>query len=278
MAKVDKSQYSKAEWQIVREQRRLEKQSKREPQKLEEQTEHNSTAHKPYYVLCVKNGPKYSAEYVNTLARMVARNCTLDYEFVCLTDNDEGIDKSIRIIKLPRRFRTWWAKPYMFSNQLALKGTILYMDLDVVIAGNIDKLFTFSTGSWCVIRDFTRCMRPNWQKYNSSVIRFDYNQLNHLWQDFDKKQNLYERKHYGDQDWLYAVADPKPTLWPDKWIQSWKWEIRKSKQFAPGGTRGNRRFKDIENVVPPEACSITVFHGDPNPELVEDPWVKENWR
>ena len=278
MAKVDKSQYSKAEWRKIREQRRLDKQKRKEHEADPVFKEHMSLDHKPYYVLCVKNGPKYSAEYVNTLARMVERNCTVDYEFVCLTDNPEGIDDNIKVIKLPRQFRTWWAKTYMFSNQLGLKGTILYMDLDVVISGNIDRLFTYSPGNWCIIRDFTRSMRPNWQKYNSSVIRFDYNQLDHLWQDFDKKQNLYERKHYGDQDWLYAVANPKPQLWPDEWIQSWKWEIRKSRQFAPGGTRGKRRFKDVEDVEPPEECCITVFHGDPNPELVEDPWVVQNWK
>ena len=34
------------------------------------------------YVVCLKHGKKYGPEYVNTLAKMVKRNCTLDYEFV----------------------------------------------------------------------------------------------------------------------------------------------------------------------------------------------------
>jgi len=278
LAKIDKSQYSKAEWHKIREQRRFEKQQKQV--KLRETVE-QSEEPKPrtsYFVLCVKNGTKYSARYVNTLYNMVSRNCTLPFEFVCLTDDASGLEENIKTVPLPRQFRGWWAKPYMFSNKLGLKGTILYMDLDVVISGNIDKLFTYHEKDWCVIRDFTRKLRPGWKKYNSSVIRFKYNQLDHLWQDFEKNQNFYERKFHGDQDWLYHVASPKPTLWPDEWIQSWKWEIRKSKQFAPGGTRGNRRFKEIEHVEPPPECSITVFHGDPNPELVEDPWVLNNWR
>jgi len=277
LAKVDKSQYSKAEWKKIREKRRKQKsqQVTEEPAVI---TEKQTVPNHSRYVLCVKNGTKYSADYVNTLYSMVQRNCTLPFQFVCLTDNPEGVHHDIRTIQFDRQFSTWWAKPYMFSNDLGLRGTILYMDLDVVIAGNIDKLFTYEPGKWCVIRDFTRSMRPKWQKYNSSVIRFDYNQLDHLWRDFEKNQKLYQRKHHGDQDWLYTVADVKPALWPDEWIQSWKWEIRKSKQFAPGGTRGKRRFKDIEDVVPPKECCITVFHGDPNPELVEDPWVKQNWR
>ena len=58
---------------------------------------------------------------------------------------------------------------------------------------------------------------------------------------------------------------------------SWKWEIRKNRQFATGGTKGNRKLAEIENVVPrPETC-IAVFHGDPNPANCDDPWVVENW-
>ena len=278
MAKVDKSQYSKAEWQQIRQQRRDEKALKVEdPVRTAPAAAANTTDTK-YHVLCVKHGNKYSAEYVNTLYRMVSRNCSLEFGFVCLTDDASGIDPNITTIPLPRDLKGWWAKPYMFSNDLGLDGVILYMDLDVVIAGNIDKLFTYSPHQWCIIRDFTRALRPNWQKYNSSVIRFQTGQLDHLWQDFKKHRIEYQRKFFGDQDWLYAKASPNPQFWPESWILSWKWEIRKSKQFAPGGRRGSRQFKDVEDVVPRPECCVTVFHGDPNPELVEDPWVKHNWR
>lgn len=272
MSKVDKSQYSKAEWRIIREQRRQEKSAK--------QAEDSYSAPLPsqYNIVCVKHGKKYSAQYVNTLYRMVSRNCSFSFEFVCLTDDTNGLDKNIRTVALPNDLKGWWAKPYVFSNNLGLEGVILYMDLDVVIAGSIDKLFTHSPRQWFIIRDFTRAMRSNWQKYNSSVIRFNAGQLDHLWQDFKQNRIQYQKKYFGDQDWLYAVADPKPQFWPDSWILSWKWEVRKSKQFAPGGRRGFRKFREVESVVPRPECCITVFHGDPNPELVEDPWVKQNWR
>jgi len=273
MAKVDKSQYSKAEWREIKEQRRQEKVAR----KSAESFSAPSTVSE-YYIVCVKHGKKYSAEYVNTLCRMVSRNCSLPFEFVCLTEDTNGLDAHIRTIPLPVDLKGWWAKPYIFSNNLGLNGTILYMDLDVVIAGNIDKLFTYSPPNWFIIRDFTRALRPSWQKYNSSVIRFNSGQLDHLWQDFRANRTQYQRKFFGDQDWLYAVADKKPMFWPESWILSWKWEIRKSRQFAPGGTRGNRRFKDVEDVKPRPECCVTVFHGDPNPELVEDPWVKQNWK
>ena len=234
-----------------------------------------------YYVLCLKHGTKYSADYVNKLYNMVKRNCTLDYDFVCLTDDTNGLNSNILTVPLPEFLSGWWCKPYMFSNQLGLDGTILYLDLDVVIAKNIDHLFLYEPTSWCTIRDFTRKMRPSWQKYNSSVVRFRSNELVSFWKDFEQDQKAIQRRWHGDQDWLYDIATRSKLpakMFPDNWILSWKWEIRRTKDFASGGPRGSRKLRTIEHVTPPNECCITVFHGDPQPHNCDDPWVKENWK
>jgi len=231
-----------------------------------------------YYILCLKHGTKYSSEYVNRLYNMVKRHCTLDFEFVCLTDDSRELNSLIKVKKLPEDLTGWWCKPYMFSNELGLNGTILYLDLDVVIANNIDKLFKHNPNGWSTIRDFTKVMRPNWDRYNSSAIKFNSGSLNYLWEDFKKNKDLIQKKFFGDQDWLYtATHQSNPaTLWPDEWIQSWKWEIRKDRALQ-SGPKGNRKFHKIEDVVPGSECCITVFHGDPNPHNCDDPWVKTNW-
>jgi len=81
------------------------------------------------------------------------------------------------------------------------------------------------------------------------------------------------------------VADTKmpieeflAKLFPDEWILSWKWEIRQTKDLNYNEPRGRRTLRTVENVTPPKDCKICVFHGDPNPEYCQDPWVKENWR
>lgn len=286
MGKIDKSQYTKSQWKAIRERRRLDKQIKREGKRQtplptqsistpQEKTKQNVNLDK-LYILCLKHGSKYSSEYVNRLYKMCKRNCSIDFEFVCLTEDPKDINENITIIPLPQGLEGWWCKPYIFSKDLPLDGTVLYMDLDVVLSGSIDKLFTFEPDRWCIIRDFTRRMRPQWQKYNSSVIRFNKGQLDHLWQEFSRNKLSHMRKHFGDQDFIYEM-DKSAKYWPDKWIMSWKWEIRKSREFAPGGRRGSRKLKNIEDVVPPEECCITVFHGDPNPDNCDDPWVKKNW-
>ena len=47
------------------------------------------------YVVCLKHGKKYGPEYVNALHNMVKRNPPLDYEFVCFTEDTQGIDRAI---------------------------------------------------------------------------------------------------------------------------------------------------------------------------------------
>lgn len=276
MAKLDKSQYTKAEWKIIKEQRRREKFNKKI--KVEEETSSTSiSTSEKNYVLCLKHGTKYSHEYVNKLYSMVDRNITIPYEFVCLTENTHGLHPDIKTIELPSNLQGWWCKPYMFNKDLPLDGNILFMDLDVVIAGNLDKLFSYEPEHWCVIRDFTRAMRPSWNRYNSSVIRFRSGQLGHVWDNFKKDSIRIMRQNHGDQDYLWQ-ADKSAKLWPDEWIQSWKWEIRSDRTFAPGGSKGNKKLRKIENVKPPKNCCITVFHGDPNPHNCDDPWVVDNWK
>lgn len=210
---------------------------------------------------------------------MCKRHCTLDFTFVCLTDDPLDIDPNIMILGLPDNLQGWWCKPYMFSADLPIKGTILYMDLDVVLSSNIDKLITYQPNHWCTIRDFTRAMRPKWPKYNSSIVRFKTGQLDFVWKEYSKDPNIVQKQYFGDQDFLYAATEKhKAMLYPDTWVQSWKWEVRKDRQFAPGGTSGNKKMKTIENVKPRVECCVCVFHGDPNPHNCEDPWVVDNWR
>jgi hypothetical protein len=277
MAKIDKSQYTKEEWRIIKEQRKQEKQQKALAEVVSSSP---PSAKNKYYVLCLKHGTKYSADYVNKLYNMVKRNCTLDYEFVCLTDDARDINPNVKIIPLPGGISGWWCKPYMFSKDLPLNGTVLYMDLDVVIASNIDKLFTYQPHHWCTIRDFTRVMRPKWHKYNSSIVRFKAGELDFVWTEFDKDKIEIQKRLHGDQDWLYEVTHKRQgaMLYPDSWILSWKWEVRKSREFERGGVRGQRKLRMIETVTPRVECCVCVFHGDPNPEHCEDPWVVDNWK
>ena len=227
------------------------------------------------YVACLKWGNKYDHEYVNRLYNMASKNLTIPFEFVCFTENPSGINKNIRIEPLPKLSATgWWYKPYFVGGELPFKGTVLFLDLDVIVFRNIDNLFGYKPGKFCIIRDFNRCMRPTWDRMNSSVFRVEVGMFDQQWQMFKNNVKSETARHRGDQDWMYKHLKGH-EFWPDEWIQSYKWEMRDRHQLKL--INGKRNFVDVATPTVKDQTSIAVFHGDPNPADCKDPWVQKYW-
>lgn len=230
------------------------------------------------YVVCLKYGDKYSAAYVNKLHNMVKRNLTINYEFVCFTENAEGINEEIRIEPLPpHALSGWWFKPYFFDPNLPLKGTILFLDLDMIIFRNIDNLFTHDPNQFYIIRDFNRYAIQNYNKFNSSVFRINTGQHPEVWRNFIANADSIMKRYHGDQDWIRVCITQNFNYWPDEWIQSYKWEMRGRPEFDKL-PKGKRDFKVNGDPVIKKETAIAVFHGDPNPHNCKDQWVIDNWK
>ena len=232
------------------------------------------------YVVCLKYGTKYSAEYVNKLYNGVKRNLTVPFEFVCYTEDKQGIDPAIRIEPIPllAGVTGCWYKPMFFNPELGLNGTILFFDLDVVVFRNIDKLFTYEPMKFCIIRDFNRHVIRNYNKFNSSVFRLNTGMHSEVYTNFMKDPNIPIRRYHGDQDWIrITVSDGTYEYWPDEWIQSYKWEMRSKPKFN-NMPRGHRDFETNGDPVVKNATSVAVFHGDPLMHNCKDPWVNNNWK
>lgn len=234
----------------------------------------------PRYICCLKYGTKYDSKYVNNLYSMVKRHMTLNYNFVCFTENSAGIDPEIHVKPLPivTGIEGWWYKPFFFNPDLGINGTVLFLDLDLVIFENMDKLFEFNPGEFCIIRDFNRIRIKNYDKFNSSVFRLETGQHRHVYDDFIKDPKSHSRRHWGDQDWMRYKIKKDYTYWPDEWIQSYKWEMRGKPNMIIDRLRGGRNFDRPGNPKILPDTSIAVFHGDPNPHKCLDPWVAENWK
>lgn len=228
-------------------------------------------------IVCLKWGEKYSPHYVNVLYSMCKRNSTIPFKFICMTDNDKGLDPNILTKPLPNlKLYGWWLKPYVFCKDNNFESEVLFLDLDLVIHNNFDKLWEYSPGSFCIIRDFTRKINPKWQKYNSSVFRFRPKDYYWIWEDFFTSNKKIVSKHHGDQDYLYSLLQSRVSLWPDEWIQSYKWEMRDRNDVKL--INGRRNFVNIKDPTLIHDNCIAVFHGEPNPHDVKDPWVIENWK
>lgn len=267
---------TKAERKARKQQRRFEKEQATlrkfpTPQNIKEINTKAAT------ILCVRFGNKYPISYVEKLRNMIKRHTTVPYKLVCLTDDPTPID-GVELIgqKNAGYAKGWWHKVHMFDSRLPLSGRILYVDLDIVICGSLDKLLQIEGKIFMGIRDFNRRFHREWKYLNSSVMSWMHGSQEHIYTQFKKDPSLAMRMH-GDQDWTWKCAKDKIKFWPELWIQSYKWEIRDRSELQV--INGVRQFKEQkDSVTIPQDCSIIVFHGDPNPAIVKDKFVVDNWK
>ncbi len=228
-------------------------------------------------VVCVKWGTKYPSYYVNNLYYMVERRLTVPHRFICFTDDIAGLDPNIET----RPFENgalvgWWQKLTLFKETVSdLTGTILFLDLDVVILQNIDELATLPGNGLFAIREFALKKKfglrlfPN-KGINSSVMKFDIGSLSFVWDMFEMHKDQALAMH-GDQDWISHCLLEKGVdinYWPSGWCYSFKWGTNFLK---------NRFFDRDKNAIPADG-KICIFHGDPNPHECDGlEWVKSNW-
>lgn len=229
------------------------------------------------WLVCLKHGNKYSHTYVNKLYNMAKRHSTIPFGFACITEDANGLDPNIKIIPCPKHSQLsgWWYKPWVFSKELPLEGTILFFDLDIVVIKNIDELWNYHNNQFCIIRDFNRSTIHSWNKFNSSIFKFQKGQFSFVWENLIRDIGITKKLH-GDQDWIFNQIKSDFKFWPDEWIQSYKWEVRNRQDVIRDGLK--RKFKDIANPTVKPETKILVFHGDPKPSEVQDPIIVDNWR
>ena len=217
---------------------------------------------------CVCYGEKYSVEYVQKLYNMVQRNTTLEHNFFIFTDNMEmEIDGNVNIRTFPMvDLKGWWNKMQLFHPGV-IEGDTLYMDLDVVITGNIDCFFTHEPEADFVgMNDFN----PQTGIFNSSVFRFKPEAMkDKLWQPFIKARDNWMRMA-GDQNVISDIIlkHKETRSFPDSWTQSYKWYDRSGTRYHKGKWTFEHNGESL----------VTVFHGEPNPHQSEQDWVKNAWK
>ena len=174
--------------------------------------------------VCVCTGNKYPPSYVNTLYNMVERNST-DVKFHVITDSIKpGFNENIKQIVVTPLYKSWWNKVHMFRNDIGLEGTVIFMDLDVVILKNIDHLWEFEGDAFVIIQDFNRCRIKDYHVRNSSVMKFHAGNEVDMWDKFKDNPGKIQSSYQGDQN--YVTAERKNCcIWPYEWIMSYKWEI-----------------------------------------------------
>ncbi len=237
------------------------------------------------HIICMKWGTKYGPEYVNRLYAMVARHLKGDFSFVCLTDRSEGIRPEVRCLPIPDLAlpdglpERGWKKLTTFEADLhGLRGTALFLDLDVVIVGDITPFFEVP-GSFLIIHDWKRPWRVTG---NSSVYRWQLGAHADVLAQFRANFPSVREQFRNEQAYLSDVLHKQGVLryWDASWCVSWKYHC------LPTWPSSYWRDPFV-----PEGARILIFHGVMNPpdalagrsngnwrHARPAPWIAEHWR
>lgn len=202
----------------------------------------------------------FDPQYVNYLKEAVKRNTTVKHEFVCITDDPTGIDKDIRIVPL-------WENPApnygtatrpncfyrlkMFSPEMKelIGERFLWLDLDTVIVGNIDRILkdTSEFKIWKVDNEKMPC--------NGSMVLHTSGTRAHFWHNFDASRvHPYHSLHCengfmgSDQAWIAQNLTAQDSFFRKvDGVYSFRCHLKKFQQPLPSNAR------------------IVFFHGNENP-------------
>lgn len=225
-------------------------------------------------VICVFWGTKYPIKYVNILYKMVERNLSKPFNFYCLTDEiNQAFEPGIKPIPIPQpQLDHWWNKMHLYNPALNIEGNILYVDLDTVIVGNLDDIFTYATDDrFCVIRDFGQPTTT----INSSVLRYNLKYHSHIHKTYFEQKSSFDNFH-GDQNVItqLMMTDKQTKFLPDEWTYSFKWPTR-------GEPKQYQKYKPDDHPLKKNA-KICVFHGHPNPDYAmqydSGKWIRDYWK
>lgn len=216
-------------------------------------------------VLTVKVGPRYGAEYVNKMRRMLQRHLNTDFEFYCITDDPSGLDEGIRTRSPALGLPGWWNKLFCFAgNSLAMTyNWTLYLDLDQVITGDLHEIVqacTKQSAFSCYADHIEYCGA----KFGSAFMLFRTYEFTHLWGDFraDHQRIMKVYESGGDQVYLDQFLRDEVYYFNEDFpeaVNSYKYDI------LPTG------------LPPGDAVKIVNFHGEPKQHRLKLPWIVDNW-
>ena len=213
----------------------------------------------------MKWGQRYGPEFVNRLHTSIKRHTKRPTRLYCFTDKKSGISQEVFCKPLPKinlpetiSFTPWrklsvWQYPLM-----NLKGDVLFLDLDLIITGNLDRFFDFKPGKYWVIENWTQLGK---NIGNTSCFKFPIGKYDFIFKKFQKNPTKIWNKYHIEQTFLSDEISDQ-VFWPTEWCKSFKHDL------LPGWP-----FRIWRPAKLPKQTSIVAFTGKPDPDDV----VRGNW-
>lgn len=210
-------------------------------------------------VVCMKWGKLYTHDYVNVLFHAVSKNVTGKFRFVCLTDNAEGIDPKVECIPIPdiglhneHFYHGAWPKISILKDDLfSSHSKVLFIDLDMVICGNLDQMFTYSDKFVAINEGVWNATPPSLM---SSIFCFETGKYQYIVDALSSNVEEVTHKYDIEQNYLHNALKEK-EYWPSEWIVSFKRHLRKPLIVD----------MFVQPAEPSPGTKIIAFHGKPRP-------------
>jgi hypothetical protein len=242
-------------------------------------------------IITLKWGTLYGPEYVNRLYRGVKRHLNRPFRFICFTDDTTDVIPDVECLDFPdfpvSDFFSWsaWRKFSLLRDDVPFDGLSMFLDLDVLITGPMDKFFDFGKPEdFVIIHNWVEPRKTIFRKApdigNSSCFRFVAKQHHYAFERILAEGDDMVKSYPTEQAGLTDTVREFKVFWPDEWVRSFKRHCQ-------------RAFPLNRFLVPkfrPEA-SILAFHGRPNPDQAiagfrgtkphhytrPTPWVETHW-
>lgn len=218
-------------------------------------------------ILCVKQGTKYNAEFVNKLYSMVDRNMPVNFQFYCYTDNPDTIRSEVNIVPIKSDLEKWWPKIDLLD--IFDSGDNILFDLDIVILNKLERLCSTKTRTLSVLYSQWKegYLQPRRVEkfptlYNSSIMKWSGNQGKDVYNYFMQHKQSILFKYEGVDRYLFNEPVDVDLLPTSIAYSYWK-GVRFMKDTTPEKLRSDY-----------EVCILN--HGPKNSEV--DSWVGKYWR
>ena len=205
---------------------------------------------------------------------MVRRHLNIPHDFVCITDDPEGLEPDVRVVPLWDDYRYdgyCFVRLKAFTEEMRdiIGPRFVWLDLDVVIVDDITPLL--STDADFKIWGVELRAQP----YNGTMVLMNAGARPQVFDEFDierYRRVLAEKKYGGsDQAWIAICLGEEEDVWTEEdGVYNYRDTISES---APNNTGGSL----------PENAKIISFNSvlfDPSmPDIqARCPWVVEHWR
>jgi len=221
---------------------------------------------------------KYTSRHVNRLYKAISKNLTIPHEFICITDEPEGIKcRTIPLWDKCSHLGGCYNRLYVFSEEMKeiIGNRFVCIDLDCVVLGNLDSIF--SRQDDFVMMEYYKEGRVSKQKYNGSLFMMTAGSRDQVWSKFRFEKSIQEVTEFNklkinnrrkksiqryrgtDQAWInYILGDKEKVFTRDDGVYQYKRLKNKSK--------------------PPKNAKLVFFaNGCLDPSILGEKWIKKYW-